>query len=245
VDFSREELLACTIARLIGDAGHVAVGAASPIPAAGAFLLKAKNQKLRISLLQKRQGNPFTEGSRELFDLAGQGRIDVFFLGGAQIDGEANINLVQAEGRRFPGSFGSAFMYFASRKTILFREEHSRRVLVPKVDFISAPGWSPPGVERRGGPAALLTGKALFSWQPERRRFRLESFHFSAGIEEIRADTGFDFDSDSSVKSTPAPSAEDLARLRGQVAQTMAADYPDFARRVWGQIPGGRNKLAP
>ncbi len=67
--------------------------------------------------MQKRTGNPFTEGSRELFDLAGQGRIDVFFLGGAQIDGEANINLVQAEGRRFPGSFGSAFMYFAASRT--------------------------------------------------------------------------------------------------------------------------------
>src|SRR3954470_18460878 len=167
--YAREELLAyviaCLIARLGNEARHVAVGAASPIPAAGALLLKQKRPQLRLSFLHKRKGNPFTEGSRELFDLAGQGRIDVFFLGGAQIDGEANINLVRAEGRRFPGSFGSAFMYFASHKTILFREEHSRRVLVPKVDFVSAPGWSPPGVERRGGPAALLTGKALFSWQ--------------------------------------------------------------------------------
>ena len=232
--FTREEWLACTIARLIGDAGHIAVGAASPIPAAGAFLLKEKRPSMRISLLQKRKGNPFTEGSRELFDLAGQGRIDVFFLGGAQIDGEANINLVQAEGRRFPGSFGSAFMYFASRKTILFREEHSLRVLVPKVEFISAPGWSPPGVERRGGPAALVTGKALFSWQKDRRRFRLESFHFSENVEEIRINTGFDFDFDSSVKNTEPPSAEDLSLLRGPVANTIAADYPDFAKRIWG-----------
>jgi glutaconate CoA-transferase subunit B len=234
VTFTREELLACTIARLIGDAGHVAVGAASPIPAAGAFLLKEKRPSLRISLLQKRKGNPFTEGSRELFDLAGQGRIDVFFLGGAQIDGEANINLVRAEGRRFPGSFGSAFMYFASGKTILFREEHSKRVLVPKVEFISAPGWSPPRVERRGGPAALVTGKALFAWQQDRRRFRLESFHFSENIEEIRANTGFDFDFDSSVKNTEPPSAEDLLLLRGPVAKTIAEDYPDFAKRAWG-----------
>ncbi|HEX5476370.1 MAG TPA: CoA synthetase, partial [Burkholderiales bacterium] len=119
-----EELLAGTIARLIGDAGHLAVGAASPIPAAGAFLAKQAHPALRISMQQKRRGNPFTEGSRELFDLAGQGRIDVFFLGGAQIDGEANINLVEAEGRRFPGSFGSAFMYPMVRKVILFREEH-------------------------------------------------------------------------------------------------------------------------
>ena len=171
-------------------------------------------------MLHRRRGNPFTEGSRELFDLAGQGRIDVFFLGGAQIDGEANINLVRAEGRRFPGSFGSAFMYSVVKKTILFREEHSRRTLVPRVEFVSA----------RGDPAALLTGKALFSWQKERRRFRLESVHEG---QEIRTDTGFDFDAPPQVPVTPPPSAEDLRLLRGPVAKAIAADYPDFARRVW------------
>jgi glutaconate CoA-transferase subunit B len=218
---SREELLACVVARLIGDARHVAVGAASPIPATGVLLVQQRNHLLRVSMLHKRKGNPFTEGSRELFDLAGQGRIDVFFLGGAQIDGEANINLVRAEGRRFPGSFGSAFMYSVVKKTILFREEHSRRVLVPRVEFVSA----------RGDPAALLTGKALFSWQEERRRWLLESVH-EAG--DIRGDTGFDYDTPREVPMTPAPSADDLALLRGPVAKTIAADYPDFARRVWG-----------
>src|SRR5204863_10076284 len=142
-----EELLAGVIARLIADARHVAVGAASPIPATACELLRAKGNPIRVTRLHKRKGNPFTEGSRELFDLAGQGRIDYFFLGGAQIDGEANVNLVRAEGRRFPGSFGPAFMYFTCR-TILFREEHSRRVLVPRVEFISAPGWSEPDVPR-------------------------------------------------------------------------------------------------
>lgn len=232
--YAREELLACAIARLIGDAGHVAVGAASPIPASAAYLQKyLKNEKLRISLLHKRKGNPFTEGSRELFDLAGQGRIDVFFLGGAQIDGEANINLVQAEDKRFPGSFGSAFMYFTAGRTILFREEHSRRVLVPKVDFISAPGWSPPEVERRGGPQALLTGKALFGWQPEQRRFRLQSVHPGSSAAEIRDSTGFDYDGSSIEELTPIPTKEERSLLRGPVAREIAANYPDFARRVW------------
>ena len=179
------------IARLIGDAKHVAVGAASPVPATGVLLQKEKHPELRVSMLHKRKGNPFTEGSRELFDLAGQGRIDVFFLGGAQIDGEANINLVRADGRRFPGSFGSAFLYPLVKKVILFREEHSPRVLVPKVEFISA----------RGDPAALLTGKALFSWQKDKRRFRLESTHEPG---DVRADTGFSYDS-SSPGLTPAP----------------------------------------
>jgi glutaconate CoA-transferase subunit B len=231
--YAREELLACCVARLIGDARHVAVGAASPIPATGAFLLKQKNPSLRISLLQKRSGNPFTEGSRELFDLAGQGRIDVFFLGGAQIDGEANINLVEAEGKRFPGSFGSAFMYFTAGKTILFREEHSPRVLVKKVDFVSAPGWSPPGVERRGGPVALLTGKALFSWQKEKRRFRLESVHPGVTAEDVRASTGFAFDLPAHSPATRQPTAAELELLRGPVAKVIAENYPGFARRVW------------
>jgi glutaconate CoA-transferase subunit B len=218
---SREELLACVIARLIGGARHVAVGAASAIPATACELLKARGAPLRVSMLHKRRGNPFTEGSRELFDLAGQGRIDVFFLGGAQIDGEANINLVRAEGRRFPGSFGSAFMYSVVKNTILFREEHSPRVLVPKVEFISA----------RGDPAALVTGKALFSWQKDKRRFRLESVHQPG---DVRADTGFSYDAPDKLGLTPAPSAEDLTLLRGPVARAIAADYPDFAKRVWG-----------
>jgi glutaconate CoA-transferase, subunit B len=216
---TREELLACVVARLIGEARHVAVGAASPIPATACELLRARGQPLRVSMLHKRKGNPFTEGSRELFDLAGQGRIDVFFLGGAQIDGEGSINLVRAEGRRFPGSFGSAFMYSVVKRTILFREEHSRRVLVPKVEFVSA----------RGTPAALLTGKALFSWQGD--RFRLESTH-QAG--DIRSETGFQYDAPAEVPVTPVPSADDLALLRSSVAQRIAPDYPDFARRVWG-----------
>lgn len=232
--YAKEELLACALARLIGDAGHVAVGAASPIPAMAVFFSKiSRGSRLRISLLHKRAGNPFTEGSRELFDLAGQGRIDVFFLGGAQIDGEANINLVQAEGKRFPGSFGSAFMYFAAGRTILFREEHSRRVLVPKVDFISAPGWSPPQVERRGGPQALLTGKALFTWQKDQRRFRLESIHPGGSLQDIRENTGFEFDFQGEIPQTALPDAGQISLLRGPVAREIAANYPEFARRVW------------
>ena len=233
---AREELLAGCIARLIGEAAHVAVGAASPIPATACALLQAQGRSLRISLLHRRRGNPFTEGSRELFDHAGQGRIDVFFLGGAQIDGAANVNLVRAQEHRFPGSFGSAFMYFAARRTILFREEHSPRVLVPKVDFVSAPGVSAAGVWRRGGPQALLTGMALFRWQAERTRFRLESAHPGHDSAEIRARTGFDYDLAEPLASTPTPSAGELALLRGPVAREIAGNYPEFARRVWGQV---------
>lgn len=180
---------------------------------------KASNPAFRVSLQQRRAANPFTEGSRELFDLAGQGRIDTFFLGGAQIDGEGAINLVRADGKRFPGSFGSAYMYSVIPNTILFREEHSTRTLVPKVEFASA----------RGRPRALLTGKALFSWNG--KGFRLESTHEK---EDVRACTGFEFEAPAEVPLTPPPSAGELSLLRGPVAKALAADYPDFVRRVWG-----------
>ena len=87
-----EERLAAAIARLILDpaqppARHIAVGAASSIPAAACWLVRMLGHPVRLSLLHRPSSNPFTEGSRELFDLAGQGRIDLFFLGGGQIDG--------------------------------------------------------------------------------------------------------------------------------------------------------------
>ena len=228
--YAKEELLACVIARLLARPGdavararHAAIGASSPIPATGAFLRRCIDASFRVSLQQRRLANPFTEGSRELFDLAGQGRIDTFFLGGAQIDGEGAINLVRAEGKRFPGSFGSAYMYSVVPNTILFREEHSPRVLVRKVEFVSA----------RGNPAALLTGKALFSWQKAARRFRLESVHPGHSAEDVRASTGFDYDSLPAPLVTPVPSQDELELLRGPAKREIAANYPEFAARVW------------
>ena len=142
------ELLIDVLAGMLAGLGHVAVGAASPIPGAAALLARARaGGRLRISLLGSERHNPFTDGNVELFDCAAQGRIDAFFLGGGQIDGAANVNLVGIGGYpqsrvRWPGSFGAAYMYFVVPRVILFREEHTPRVLVPKVEFVSAPGTS-------------------------------------------------------------------------------------------------------
>lgn len=238
-----EERLACALARLILDpaappARHIAVGAASPIPAAACWLVKKQDHPVRLSLLHKRSGNPFTEGSRELFDLTGQGRIDLFFLGGGQIDGQGNINLVgtgdwPGTGVRFPGSFGSAFMYVMTPRTILFREEHSPRVLVKRVDMVSAPGVSPPGVFRRGTAQALVTGRCVFRFHPDRARFSLDSLHPGESVASIRDQTGFDFDVPADVPATPDPTAADLALLRGPVCDEMLETYPEFCARVF------------
>lgn len=240
--YAPEELLATVLARLIvaRPTGHVAVGAASPIPAAACWLAVKQGAALRLSLLHKRSGNPFTEGSRELFDLTGQGRVDLFFLGGGQIDGQANLNLIGTgdwPGRevRFPGSFGSAFMYFMAGRTILFREEHSPRVLVEKVAHVSAPGVSEPGVFRRGHAQALVTGKCVFGFDPARGRFTLDSVHPGESVESVRAATGFGFDVAEGLGETPAPSATELALLRGAVCDEMLETYPEFCARVFGR----------
>jgi glutaconate CoA-transferase subunit B len=228
------------IARLIGDVRHVAVGNASPIPATAAILARERGGGTPyVSLLQSRRHNFFTDGGRELFDCAAQGRIDVFFLSGGQIDGQGNVNLVsigEAEHPkvRFPGSFGSAHLYFVVPKVILFRTEHSRRTLVPKVDFVSAPGVSAPNVYRPGGPVALVTNRCAFAFDRARGGFRLASVHPGHTVAEVVENTGFAFEQPQDVPVTPAPSAETLALMRGTVARQLAEVYPQFAARVFG-----------
>jgi glutaconate CoA-transferase subunit B len=239
-DFRIEELLANVIVGLIGDARHVAVGATSPIPATAALLARERGRgRPHVSVLGSRKHDFFSEGGRELFDCAGQGRLDVFFLSGGQIDGEANVNLVSTGDYahplvRFPGSFGSAYLYYVVPRVILFRLEHSRRTLVEKVDFISAPGTSPPNVHRPGGPIALVTPKCLFAFDRARKRFRLDSVHPGHSVDDVVESTGFAFDRGDPVPTTPAPSAETLRLMRDIVAPQVAEIYPKFAETVFG-----------
>jgi glutaconate CoA-transferase subunit B len=247
-----QEILIAAIARLITDpaappARHIAVGAASPIPAAACWLVKKLGYEVRLSLLHRPQGNPFTEGTRELFDLAGQGRIDLFFLGGGQIDGQANLNLVgtgdwPGTGVRFPGSFGSAFMYMMTPRTILFREEHSPRVLVARVDHVSAPGVSAPGVFRRGTAQALVTGRSVFAF--DGTGFTLASLHPGESVDGVIAATGFAFAVPDAVPATAPPSDAELALLRGPVCDEMLSTYPQFCRTVWGRGDTSTRKSA-
>ena len=236
--FRDEELLADVIARLIGDVRHVAVGNASPIPATAALLARERGKgRPYVSLLQSRKHNFFTDGGRELFDCAGQGRIDVFFLSGGQIDGQGNVNLVsigeyERPKVRFPGSFGSAYLYYVVPKVILFRTEHSRRTLVPKVDFVSAPGTSEENVFRTGGPIGLVTNRCAFTFADG--HFMLASVHPGHTLEEVVENTGFEFDKPRSVPETPAPTPETLKLMREVIAPQLAEVYPQFAAHVFG-----------
>ena len=237
---SRQELLIHTIAGLLKDCRSIAVGASSPIPGAGALLAKHRaTRRTFVTILGSRKHNAMNSGGVELFDMAAQGRVDAFFLGGGQIDGEANINLVGAGGTypqtnvRWPGSFGSGYLYYLVPHVILFREEHTRRVMVPKVDFISSPGPRAYGVYRPGGPVGVLTKLCGVSFDRERRRFTLETVHPGHSVEEVRDNTAFEFDIAATVGPTAEPDAQTLALIRGPIARQIGEAYPRFVQQVF------------
>ena len=242
IECTNKELLIFTIARLLDGVQSVAVGMSSPMPAAGAMLrraleAKAERKPVQISVLGSVKHNVFTSGSEELFDCTAQGRIDAFFLGGGQIDGSGNVNLVGTGAYphtdvRWPGSYGSAYLYFLVPRVILFREEHSPRVLVDKVDFISAPGTSDPKIYRKGGPHALLTNAALFSFDRGQGRFHLESVHPGFTAQQVRDLTGFSYDNPECAVATPAPDAETLHLMRTIIRDQLAETYPRFAESL-------------
>ena len=232
---TQDEFLACVLARTIEGLRNVAVGTNSPVAATAALLVEAESDgRTRASILGSRRYNPFNDGGSELHDRAAQGRIDAFFLGGGQIDGEGNINLVGTGpypevNTRFPGGYGSAFLYFLIPRVILFREEHSRRVLVPRVDFISAPGTSPAAVHRTGGPHALVTRLCAMAFDRDAGGFRLQSLHPGVELAEIREATGFAFETPRHVPRTPPPEPGRLALIREVVRERVAETYPEFA----------------
>ncbi|MDC1086059.1 CoA synthetase [Alphaproteobacteria bacterium] len=243
LNIKREELLISQLANLLKNDNHVAVGAASPIPGAAALLAKEEaknfNKRLRVTILHSNKYNNFTDGARELFDCAAQGRIDTFFLGGVQIDGNANINLVGTGeypnvDKRFPGSFGSPLMYFLVPQIILFREEHSPRTLVKNVDYISAPGVSDDNIYRPGGPKYLLTNSALFKFSKKQKKFSLYKLNKNENLDSIIELTGFDFDVDKDLSEMDLPDKTRIDTLRKCIAPMVSEFYPEFANRIWG-----------
>ena len=236
-----EEILINAISKNLDGLEHIAVGASSPIPGAAALLARARsNGSMRVSILGSEDNNFFSDGGKEIFDIAGQGRMDAFFLSGAQIDGKANVNLVAVGDynqpkARFPGSFGSGYLYFVVPRVILFRLEHTPRTLVKEVDFISAPGFSDDDVYRPGGPYKLITDRCLFRVNKQKKCFELESLHPGHTVNEILEQTGFEFLlPDNEVPETETPDEGTLKVIRGEVAREISEIYPSFASRVFG-----------
>jgi len=207
--------MAAVISRRLLDGERVGVGVNSAIPTAAVLLARATHApNLRLRLPGRPEGELFL-GSKEFFDMAQRGKIDVFFLSGVQIDRRARINLhvlgdYARPRRRFAGAFGSAVLYPLIPRVILFRAEHSPRTLVESVDFVTAAGT----------PDCLVTPKALLTFGDG--ELELAAYSPGESVDSVREATGWPLRVRGDVRETPAPSAEELGILRGSVRAATA-----------------------
>jgi len=151
------------------------------------------------------------------------GRVDVGFLGGAQVDRYGNINATAVGDYhrptvRFSGSGGAADVAALAGRTVIIAR-HEKRRFPERVEYLTSPGWLTGGDSRRqagmarGGPAALVTTLGLIRYRPETHEPYLASFHPGHTAEEVQAATGFALDLTESAE-TVAPTNEELEILR-------------------------------
>jgi glutaconate CoA-transferase subunit B len=233
------------LARMLEGRAHPLVGTNAPVQATAALLARARSGgAMRLTMLGSRKYSFLTEDLGELFESAARGVYDAFFVGGGQIDGQANVNLVGLGEypnltKRWPGSHGTPLLYMMIPNVILSpRGRHDRQTLVERVDFISAPGISPPDVFRPGGPIAMVTSRCVFDFHKLPGRFALRSLHPGHTTAEVRENTGFDYDAPDVVAETAPPSRDLLALLKSDVLGEVAVLYPQFAARLSAEIDG-------
>ncbi len=233
-DYTIGELVASRISKEVRDETFVGSGAASPQPMAGILLARETHAPDIIYIAigsDDPDMNPVS--GKEAFDIAQRGKLDLFFLGGAQIDGHGNLNLATIGDHdrpdvRLSGAAGSGMLYYMTNRVILFRMEHTRRVFVEDVDFITTAGTSEERVHRPGGPSILITGLCVMKFLKGEKGFALESVHPGVTVDEVVENTGFTFRIPDSVPETSAPTPDDLRLLRTVVKAKVATSYPGF-----------------
>lgn len=163
-------------------------------------------------------------GITDTFLFAQRGFLDVGFVGGAQIDCHGNLNSSVIGGYerprvRLPGS-GGANDIISLCRNVMVVTMHERRRFVPRVDFVTSPGFLRGGESRRragllfGAVSRIVTHLGTMVFDPETRRMRLESLHPGVSVEQVRDNTGFELPAPDRVPVTEAPGADELETLR-------------------------------
>jgi glutaconate CoA-transferase subunit B len=170
----------------------------------------------------------------EMFNYwVGAGRIDVGFLGAAQIDRHANINttVIGAYAHpkvRLPGAGGAPEIAAASREVIVLLRQ-SRRSFVAELDFTTSIGFgSGPGERERlgftgAGPTVVITDLGILRPSPDDRELELVAVHPGVGVDDVREATGWPLRVREPVPTTDPPSERELATLREMRAAAHAA----------------------
>lgn len=152
------------------------------------------------------------------------GRIDVGFLGAAQIDRYANINTTVigdyiAPEIRLPGA-GGAPEIAASCHEVSVIMRHSRRAFVDRVDFVTSVGHgSGPGDRERlglrgAGPVRVITDLGVLEPDPATRELVLTAVHPGVEVDAVREATGWDLKVSEDLAVTPEPSDTELSVVR-------------------------------
>lgn len=161
------------------------------------------------------------------------GRIDLGFLGAAQIDRYANINsTVIGDYRtpltRLPGA-GGAPEIAASSKEVLITLRHSTRALVAKLDFVTSAGYLDGGDSREKlrlpgkGPTAVITDLGILTPDPVTKELTLTSVHPGVEVDTVIKATGWPLKVADDLKITAAPTAQELSVLRDLHERTAKA----------------------
>jgi glutaconate CoA-transferase, subunit B len=159
----------------------------------------------------------------------GAGRVEVAFLGAAQIDRHANLNstVIGDYGHpktRLPGAGGAPEIAAACDEVIVIAP-HSRRTFVEKLDFCTTVGYGdgPGARERLGfrgrGPTAVITDLGVLEPDPETKELVLTQLHPGVDAESVRAETGWELRVAEPLAETAPPTDEELSALRELVSR--------------------------
>jgi glutaconate CoA-transferase subunit B len=154
------------------------------------------------------------------------GRVDVGFLGAAQIDKYANINTTMIGADyddpkvRLPGA-GGAPEIAASCGEVIVVVRQSARSFVDRVDFVTSVGYGRGKGDRerlglRGrGPSRVITDKGILEPDAETCELTLTRLHPGVTVAEARESIGWDLAVSPGLATTPPPTEDELTVLRG------------------------------
>ena len=155
-----------------------------------------------------------------------KGLIDVGFLGALEVDMYGNLNTTllgdpKGKFRRFTGSGGGNDIASNARRTVI-TIRHEARKLNQAVTFITSPGYLRGGEEReklglRGGPSRVITDKAIFGFDPESKKMRLESIHPNTTLDDVLSNMSFEPIISDEVPVTVPPTAEEVRLIREEI----------------------------
>jgi glutaconate CoA-transferase subunit B len=162
----------------------------------------------------------------------GAGRIEVAFLGAAQVDRHANLNTTvigdyDHPKTRLPGA-GGAPEIAASCGEVIVIAPHTARTFVEKLDFLTTVGHGdgvggPITRERLGfrgaGPTAVITDLGVLEPDPDSKELVLTQIHDGVELDRVREATGWELEVAEELRVTEPPTLEELNALRELVSR--------------------------